>query len=309
VAAQDDTATNATSGPLPRAPAATRPPPDIWKAMAWMSLALVGFTLTAVAGREAGRTVPSINMLFWRNAISLVLMLMWLHYNGIRLSSLTTQQPGWQISRALVHFGGQWAWMQALLMIPLVELFAIEFTSPLWVAVLAPFMLGEKLTRNRVIAALIGFVGILFVVRPGSATLNLGTVFAIACAILFAFNMIGTRFLTKKDSIDTIMMFMLVNHTILAFIIGFKTFAWPDLPTAGWLFMLGFMGLLAHFGFTRALTYADATVVAPLDFVRVPLIALIGVMFYHEPLAAMMLLGTAIIIVGNVVNLMGERKR
>ena len=81
--------------------ATSRPPPDIWKAVAWIGLALVCFTLTAIAGREAGKTVPAINMVFWRNATSLVLLLIGFKIAGIELSSLTSVQPGMQIARAL----------------------------------------------------------------------------------------------------------------------------------------------------------------------------------------------------------------
>ena len=290
-------------------PAHTRPPPNVWKAVAWIGLSLLCFVLTAIAGREAGRTVPAINMVFWRNAISLVLLLVWFRIAGITLSSLVSVQPGMQIARALAHFAGQLSWMSALLLIPLVELFAIEFTVPLWVAVLAPFMIGEKLTRTRIIAAVTGFVGVLIIVRPGFANVNQGTLLALLCALLFAFNLIGTRYLTKRDGAFTILLYMAANHTVLGLLLGFRTLAMPDVYTGCWLLVMGIASLAAHFGLTRAIAYADAIVVAPMDFMRLPLIAVIGALAYGEPLSVALALGAAIVLAANVINLWGERSR
>ena len=289
------------------AAAVARPAGNIWRALAWIGMSLLCFTLTAIAGREAGRTVPAINMVFWRNGISVVLLLIGFHVAGIKLSSLRSVQPGMQIARALAHFIGQLSWMMALLLIPLVELFSIEFTAPLWVAILAPFMLGERLTPARILAAVTGFVGVLVIVRPGFASVSLGTGLALLCAVFFALNLIGTRYLTRRDGPFTILMFMAVNHTVLAGVLGLGTFALPDFHTACWLLVLGCASLAAHFGLARALVWADAIVVAPMDFMRLPLIAVIGVMVYHEPLLATLLIGALIVIAANIINLWGER--
>ena len=278
------------------------------KAVAWMGVALLSFTLTAIAGREAGRTIPAVNMVFWRNGLSLVLLLIAFKLSGIRLASLVSVQPGMQIARALAHFTGQLLWMKALLLIPLVELFSIEFTAPLWVAILAPFMLGERLTQTRIAAAVMGFIGVLVIVRPGFVTVNTGTLLAVMCAMFFAFNLIGTRYLTKRDGPFTILMYMAVNHTVLAFVLGWPSLARPDAYAAGWLCVLGCTSLVAHFALARAIAFADAMVVAPMDFLRLPLIAVIGALAYHEPTTWVLLLGAAIVLAGNIVNLWGERR-
>lgn len=284
-----------------------RPAQDIWKALSWISLALVAFSLTAIAGRECGKHMTAMNMVFYRNAISLVLLLAWFQYAGIKLASLKSTQPGMQIGRALLHFCGQWCWMYALLLIPMIELVALEFTMPLWVAVMAPFLVGERLTAARITAAVLGFIGAMIIVRPGIATVSEGSLFAVACAIFFAFNLVGTRYLTRKDGPLTILMFMTVHHSILAAFFGWSTLQLPTMQMLPWVLMLGCASLAAHFGLAKALAYAEAIVVAPIDFLRLPLMALIGYLLYAEPLQGVVLLGTLVVIGGNIVNLWGER--
>ncbi len=280
-------------------------------------VALLSFTVTAVSGREAGKHMSAMHMVFFRNAISLAILLVAFRFLGISLNSLKSVQPGLQWGRALIHFCGQWSWMAALLMIPLIELMALEFTFPLIVALLAPFLLGEQLTRARVIAAVVGFIGTLTIILgpmlllrggvAGGPSFNVGTLLAALCAVCFAFNLMGTRFLTRKDGPLTILMFMTVNHTILAFALGFWTMRLPALAHVPWIVLLGVSSLVAHFALARALAYADAVVVAPMDFLRIPLMAGLGVLVYHEPLHMIAIVGTALVLAGNVVNVWGER--
>ncbi len=309
--------------PAARPPAARhaghagRPEPSILKAIAWMTVALFAFTLTAIAMREVGKTMLSIEAMFYRSLVSLILLLIGLKLWGVTLASLRTRQPVMQMARALAHFAGQWSWMTAVVLIPLVELFAIEFTVPLWVAVLAPLLLGERLTVYRLAAAALGFLGVLVIIQPGSTSMSLGTVLAIFCAMMFALNLIGTRYLTRQDSALTIILFMTVNHTVLSFLIctvpalfsaSARGLPIPDGYAAIWLFTLGAASLAAHFGLARAISYADVIVVAPMDFMRLPLIALVGMLLYAEQPGVIVLIGAAIVLFANILNLWGERR-
>lgn len=312
-------ANDATKAAAHAATQAGRPTPDLWKAVFWSVVALFAFTMTAISGREAGRDghVSAMHMVCYRNAISLIILLIAFRYLGISLSSLRTQQPWLQWGRALVHFLGQWSWMAALLLIPLIELMAIEFTFPLMVALFAPLILGEQLTRARIVAALLGFIGTLTIIlgpffslqtgAVGGPTFNVGTLLAALCAVCFAFNVIGTRYLTRQDGPLTILMFMVVNHTVLAFVLGFPTMKMMPLALVPWILLLGVSSLIAHFAVAKALAYADAVVVAPMDFLRMPLMAGLGVMIYHEPLHMIALLGTALVLGGNIINVWSER--
>jgi drug/metabolite transporter (DMT)-like permease len=293
-----------------------RPQPNLMRAIAWTMLSVVAFTLTAWSGREAGKHMTAMNMVFWRNFISLLILLAAFRWLGISLVSLWPRRPWLHWGRALIHICGQWTWMSALLLIPLIELMALEFTFPLWVALLAPLLLGEKLTRTRIMAAVLGFIGVLTIIL-GPAMLsggrvapsfNLGTMLALMCAVFFAINMITTRYLVRYDGPLTLLMFMVVNHSVMAFILGIATVSIPTGTLALWVLLLGVSSLVAHFALARALAYADTVVVAPLDFVRIPLLVALGVLVYDEPLQAIAVVGAALVLAGNGINIWNEHK-
>lgn len=294
-----------------------RPAPDLVRAVAWTMVSVLAFALTAWSGREAGKHITPMNMVFWRNCISLIILLVAFRWLGISLASLWTARPWQHWGRALLHFCGQWCWMTALVMIPLIELMALEFTFPLWVALLAPLLLGEKLTRTRVLAAVMGFVGVLVIILGPTVlsggrvapSFNQGTAFALACALFFSFNMIGTRYLVRYDGPLTLLMFMAVNHSVVAFILGWPTMRMPRGALILWVLLLGVSSLVAHFALARALAYADSVVVAPLDFVRIPLMVALGFFAYGEPVQAIALLGTLLVLTGNGFNIWHEHAR
>jgi drug/metabolite transporter (DMT)-like permease len=291
--------------------------PDLAKAIGWTLVSVATFALTAWAGRECGKHMTAMNMVFYRNFISLIILLVAFRWLGISLASLWTERPWMQWGRALVHFAGQWSWMTALLLIPLIELISLEFTFPLWVALLAPLLLGEELTKPRVFAALMGFAGVIVIVLGPTVisggkvapSFSLGTAMALSCAVFFCFNMIGTRYLTRYDSALTILMFMVVNHSVMAFVLGYQTLRVPQGTLWLWVIMLGVCSLIAHFALAKALVYADTVVVAPLDFLRIPLMVTLGVVVYNETLQPIVLVGTLLVLAGNGVNIWQERKR
>lgn len=290
---------------------------DLPKAIFWTMVSVLAFTLTAWSGRECREYMSSIHMVFYRNFISLIILLAAFRWMGITLASLRTQQPWMQWGRALLHFCGQWAWMTALLLIPLIELISLEFTFPLWVALLAPLLLGEKMTSTRIFAAVIGFVGVLVIILgpavlsggTTSPSFSKGTMLALLCAVFFCLNMIGTRYLTRRDGALTILMFMVVNHTVLAFVLGFPTMRMPPQAAWIWVLLLGVSSLVAHFALARALAYADTVVIAPMDFLRIPLMVSLGALAYNEPLHAITLAGAALVVTGNGVNIWTEHRR
>lgn len=308
-----------TSKPaVPAAPKTyARQEANLPKAIGWTLVSVFAFMLTAWSGRECGKHMTAMNMVFWRNFLSLVILLAVFRWLGISLASLWTERPWLQWGRALVHICGQWCWMSALLLIPLIELISLEFTFPLWVALLAPLILGEQLTRPRIFAAVMGFAGVLVIILGPTVlsggkvgpSFNLGTLLALSCAVFFCFNMIGTRYLTRYDGPLTILMFMVVNHTVLAFVLGYSTMSLPRGTLILWVLLLGVSSLVAHFALAKALQYADTVVVAPLDFLRIPMMVALGVLFYNEQLQPIILVGTLFVVAGNAINIWFEHKR
>jgi drug/metabolite transporter (DMT)-like permease len=268
--------------------------------------------------------MTTTELIFWRSVFGILVLGIIYMRNGGLAAARSSLMP-LHMTRSLVHYSAQWAWLYAVTLIPLTELFAIEFTAPLWVAVLAPIFLREKLTPARISAAVVGFCGALIVAEPGilSGSLQLsasiGTIAAAVSAVGFACSMLITKRLTRQDPALRILFWMQVLQTVIALALmiggGLRTGVWPvswtsaiPLGAWGWVLVLGIAGLTAHFGLTRAFGLADAIIVAPMDFLRLPLIAVVGALVYGERLTTALALGAAIVVVANALNLWAERR-
>lgn len=284
---------------------------------AWMLGAVGSFTLMGVAGRELSVGYSTFEIMFWRSLVGLPIVLgaVWISARGA--AQLTTRRPGLHLGRNLAHFFGQNCWFYAIGLIPLAQVFAIEFTNPIFVAVLAPLLLGERFTRWRLIGAALGFIGILIVTRPfapiESTGLAIGQAVAAAAALGFALTTLATKRLAATETTLCILFYMISSQAIMALVcIVALTGSLPPLPNdpnAGWLIIVGLCGLSAHFCITTALRYADAAIVAPLDFFRLPLVAVVAAALYAEPLELFVFLGGALVFLGNFLNLRAERRR
>lgn len=284
-------------------------PAHIVAAIKWMTVALFAFTLIGIAGREAGRGLPALDTMFYRGWLGIAILAIVQYASGGRVVDLRTRQLPLLCLRSAVHFVAQYAWLVAVTLIPLAELFAIEFTAPLWTALLAPLFLRERLTGTRLLAALMGFAGILVVVSPASLTIGAGTLYAFTAAVGFACHYVMTKQLTRSDSAFELLFFTHAIQAGIATLLTVGTLRVPAPTTALWVVALTVLGLFAHFALAKAFALADAIVVAPLDFLRLPLAALVGVVLYAEPLAATLVAGAAIIVSANLVNIWGERRR
>ena len=295
------------------------------RAILWMGLALLSFSAIAVAGRESGRTLPTTELIFWRSLIGITILGAIYQWRPVGTGGIATTVMPQHLARALVHYAAQYAWLYALTLIPLAELFAIEFTSPLWVAMMAPLFLGERLTAWRMGAAGIGFIGAILVVEPGlfsgrlQMTASVGSLFAAASAVGFASSMIMTKRLTRTDPALRILFWMQVLQALIAATLlggaAIKSGQWPLAAGAGtplhvwaWVGLLGVAGLTAHFGLTRAFGFADAIIVAPMDFLRLPLIATVGAVFYAELLRPSVAVGATVVVAANALNMWAERR-
>ncbi|MFO7298002.1 MAG: DMT family transporter [Pseudomonadota bacterium] len=287
--------------------AMVRTQPRVMRALAWMGLALVSFSTVAIAGREAARGATTLEMMFYRCLISLVIVLA-LVLMGPGLRAMRTTRLTLHSVRGLVHFIAQYSWLGALTMIPLAQLFALEFTAPIWVALLAPLLLGERMTMIRLAAAVIGFVGVIIVAQPGAVEFNTGVGLGLLSAIGFALSMLATKALSRSESPIRILFYMFLVQTVLALFLLFGEVRLPDIVTMGWISVLAVTGLSAHYALVRAFALADAILVAPMDFLRLPLIAVVGAVIYAEPLDPIVLFGGLVVIVGNLLNLWGERR-
>jgi drug/metabolite transporter (DMT)-like permease len=280
------------------------------KAAAWMMGAVVSFTSMAVAGREVAGELDTFELMTFRSILGIAIVLIVGKWAGT-LKQISTRNMRLHLVRNSSHFVGQNLWFYAVTVITLPQLFAFEFSVPLWVALLAPFFLSEKLTPIRLGSAIIGFGGILIVARPDQIGLSPGIIAAALCALFFAGSAISTKLLTRNHSTTCIMFWLTAIQAILGIIFaGYDgDFAWPSAQILPWVILVGFAGLFAHFCITSALQIAPAVFVFPMDFVRLPLAAGIGIMFYDEPFVIAVFIGAAIILAANFVNIWSEQKQ
>jgi drug/metabolite transporter (DMT)-like permease len=275
-----------------------------------MSCALCCFTFIAVAGREAQRRgVVTIELVFLRSVLALAVLFPILIAAGRLREALSTGQPMLQLVRGGVHWVAQFSWLYALALIPLAQLFALELTAPLWVAVLAPVLIGERLTGARLLAAALGFGGALIVANPGGASFDKGALFACISALGFALSMIATKRLTRTDGAATILLYMTAVHAIISVLPAIPYLRLHDAATFGFVAAVAVFGLGAHYAMARAFSEADAIIVAPMDFMRLPLIAAVGVLLYNEPLNPWVLAGGGVVVLANLLNMWAERRR
>ncbi|MDP5305714.1 DMT family transporter [Paracoccus spongiarum] len=294
--------------PAPPAPTAA-PDSKPMVAAAWMMGAVASFTSMAVAGRTVSIELDSFEILAWRSLFGIAIIAAIASLRG-RWAGMAMRHPGLHLGRNIVHFAAQNLWFFAIVTVPLAQVFALEFTAPLWALLLSPLFLGERLTRARVLSAAIGFVGILLVARPGAAPITPGLVAAAGAALGFAATYIFTKRMTAVTSILAILWWMTVLQTIFGFACAGLDgrIAWPSAATLPWVLLIGATGLTAHFCIGKALEVAPATVVMPFDFLRLPAAALIGLLLYGEEIGALVIAGAALILCGNYLNLRAEAR-
>jgi S-adenosylmethionine uptake transporter len=300
----------ASARPLPPMPAVVTAAPAgqaIVKAALWMGGSLASFTGMAVAARELSADMATFEILFFRSLVGLVILLPVLLRN--RGGALRSQRFGLQVARNTVHFAAQYGWVAAVAVLPLAEAFALEFTMPIWATLLAVLALGERMTAPRVVAVVGGFIGVLVILRPGIAVINPAALYMLVAALGFAGSVIITKVLVRTDSPLTIIFYMAAVQLPLGFVPALLDWTPPTLAHLPWIIIVGGTALTAHFTLARALKLADATIVLPIDFLRLPLIALIGVAFYAESLVVWVIVGAAIIFGANYYMVWREARR
>ena len=278
------------------------------QAALWMTGAIASFSSMAVAGRAISGTHDTFELMFYRSLVGIFVVLLVARFAGT-LTQVSTRRIGLHLIRNVTHFAGQNLWFYAITLIPLAQVFALEFTSPLWVTIFAPLLLGERLTRTRALAASFGFFGILLVAQPDfGGPVDIGVLSAAMAAVGFAGSAIFTKLLTRTETITCILFWLTVMQAIFGLIMaGWDgEIAAPTATSAPWLVLVGLAGLLAHFCLTKALSLAPAVVVMPVDFLRLPVIATIGFLFYGEPIKLTLVAGAAIIISANFINIRAE---
>jgi drug/metabolite transporter (DMT)-like permease len=268
----------------------------------WMAGWLALMLFLTLAGREALREINVFQLMFIRSSVGLLLLspLIW-HAGG--LAAVKTQRLTQHLARNTIHFGAQLGWFFALTLIPIGQVVAIEFTMPIWTAILAAMFLGERITVFKIAAIVLGIVGVVVIVRPAAGEVNPGQLIALLAAIGFGISVAMVKSLTRTEQTVTVVFYMLAVQSAGSLLPALHVWTWPSSATWGWALAIALCGTYSHYCMARALLYADASVVIPMDFLRVPLTALMGWLIYSERLDAFTVIGAALILAGNFLNL------
>ncbi|WOH69585.1 DMT family transporter [Bradyrhizobium sp. BWA-3-5] len=275
----------------------SKPLAALWMA-GWLTLMLV----IAIAGREAAREINVFQLMEMRSIIGFLMLYPLIRANGGLAAMRTTRLPQ-HVGRNIIHYGAQLGWFFALTLIPIGQVVAIEFTMPIWTALLAATFLGERMTIWKITAIALGLIGVVVIVRPATSEVDPGQLIALAAAVGFGISVAMVKSLTRTDQPVAIMFWMLVVQSAAGLFPALYVWQWPAAHLWFWVVVIAFCGTFSHYCMARAMLHADATVVIPMDFLRVPLSAAAGWLIYSERLDLLTVIGAALILTGNLLNL------
>ncbi len=278
-------------------------PHSVARAAGWMAGWLTLMLVIAVAGREATRELSVFQVMLLRSTLGLAMLWPLVHAAG-GLAAMRTTRLAQHTLRNGVHYAAQYGWFAALMLIPLAQVVSIEFTMPIWSALLAVAFLGERMGARKWLAVVLGLVGVAVIVRPRAGELDAGQLIALAAALGFAVSVVLVKSLTRTEAAVAISFWMLVVQSVIGLVPALVVWQWPSATAWAWVLVVAFCGTYSHYCFARAMTHADATVVVPMDFLRVPLTAGVGWWVYAERLDLFTVLGVGLILAGNLLNLL-----
>lgn len=274
---------------------------------AWWMIAAAG-ALTAMA--ICIRYLPTYSvllMIFLRNVINLVLMTPSMVRQGKAI--FRTERLGTHAIRNAFLYSGNVAWFFGVTKISLADVAALQFTSPLFTAIIAAALLGERIGGHRMVAILVGFAGALIIIRPGIIPLNIGTLSILLAAFLYSCAHVVTKLLSNTESGSTVVFYMSVTILIYSAIPAafvWQTPAWADMPA---MIGLGITGYATHYCITRSLAVGDASFVIVFDFMRLPFSVTLGWILFTEVLDAWTAAGALIIFATGYYSTVREAKK
>ncbi len=280
----------------------------------WMLGSLVSFAGVALSVRGLQSAMTVFEMLAIRNIGGLAILAAMAVFAPGPDRVLAMTRPAIHLVRNVAHFGGQALWAWGVTVLPLAIVFAIEFTTPAWVAVFAVLFLKERMTLARLLAIALGFAGVTIILRPGLDAFRPEALAVVLAAVCFGIQIVATKKLTGSNTTWTILLWMnlmqLPMNMAAAGLVGESPWIVGRLSWDIWLPALGIAvtGFLAHYCLTNAFRHGDATIVVPIDFLRVPLIALIGWMFYDEVPELAVLIGAVVVIGGVALSIVAEAR-
>ncbi len=282
-------------------------PHSVITAALWMAGTLVSFMAMAIGGRQLSAELSTFQILFFRSLTGLVIIIAVIAVTG--KNQIATCHAKWHLARNIAHFGGQFGWFYGIAYISLAKVFAIEFTLPVWTAILAALILKEQLTAPRIAAVVFGILGMLIILRPGMGVMDTASLAVLAGAVCYGLSHTLTRKIAGHDTPIAILFYMTLIQLPIGLAFSLSGWVTPSCAMWPWILAVGVTALSGHYCMARALAIAPATVVVPLDFLRLPLIAVVGYLFYAEPADLFVLIGAVVMLAGNLINIRAEHRK
>jgi len=257
----------------------------------------LAFGLMAIAIRYATRYVPTQEVAFFRNAFGLLALLPMLIRPGS--APLRTQQLPRYFLRSAIGLASMLCAFWAIGHLPISQAISLSYSTPLFVTIAAVLWLGETVRLRRWAAVIIGFVGVLIIVRPGSTSFTPGTLVAVGAAVLSSLVAIQIKQLTRVDSADTVVFYTYVFWVPLSLVPALFVWVWPTGLAWVWLVATGVLGTLGQLLWTRALRLGEVSALTPISFMQLPLVSLLGWLLFNETLDRWTVIGAAIILGAN----------
>ena len=260
----------------------------------WMLAASVSFAFMPVAIRETTAYMHSMEAAFFRNAVALLLMLPWMVRAGA--STFRNAKFGIYTTRAITGTVSMLSWFYGISHLPMGTAQALAFTQPMFATVLAALLLREDVRIRRWSATLVGFLGVVIIVRPGSGNeMGLPEALVLISALCGALSAIQVKALARSQSTASMVAFLALYMTPVSLLVALPVFTVPPVEAWPWIAVLGGVGTIGQICITRAFHLAEASALVPIDYVRLPLAVLLGWWLYEETLAPSFWIGSAVI--------------
>ncbi|MBP7962711.1 MAG: DMT family transporter [Caldilineaceae bacterium] len=304
----------------------TTPPSSSLRGVGFLVLGMLIFSLQDIAVKWIGGSYPVLEIVTFRSFVALPLTLLFFRFEGGR-GWPTTRRPKLEIIRGLCYFLSYTTYFMGLAALPLAEIAAIKFSGPLMITLLSVVWLGETVGPRRWLALLVGFMGVLLIVQPGSASFNLGSIFILFSVLFYAVSAILTRKLQTTDSSATMAYFSSLVYMVATLILAPLLIYVGDMPNAhpsiaflfhAWttpslfdLVIMSGLGLVWAGGMyciARAYSLALASVVAPFEYIVLPINIMWGFVIWRNLPTSMTLAGAALTLASGLYIFFRERR-
>lgn len=264
----------------------------------WMSISVISFCIMAIGVKEMSSEINSFQIIFFRSVIGLITLLLFFRR---KLSTPTFKMIYHHLFRNVFHLIGQYGWIVGIIYLSLAEVTAIEFSVPIWILIIAAIFLKEKLTIPKLVSISLGFIGVLFILKPGFGIISQNSIIVLLSAISYAIAHTSTKKLTATYSPLDIVFVMCLIQIPISFCFTLTNWNIPSLTDSFWLVIVGISAITAHFTMAQAMKADEISSIISLDYFRLPILIIIGILFYNEDFKFVYLIGGTLIFIGNLI--------